>query len=1010
MFGEHGVTVAPYHNKVDEDTKANALLDFDDHRINGISSVGQLTHGIDFHSVDAVVMARATKSEALWLQSISRGLLNDKESLLLIDWAINDEHIAKLATLIRNISGIEQDKDGVFRRVSDNAAVGGDELVEALGEIQEYTGSFYDISDEVLDLMKGLVDTIKIEHDQKKFNSMSADHARLYFANMSYKYGRMAPVKTINTRTLEYHAPSNQQIVDALSREGSDFKEFKERFKGIYRSHVHNPVENYEDAIAAVVADMFWSNSDKMLLQTRLDNDGEPKDVYIVPFDDFLIVFDPFDDHLYSFKLRDQDDTLVIYPNGMSIGSGRFKSLLNYGEKHRNSDQVDIYCQEKSALLQELLGYRSNLVDIESTADYPWYSALDAFELRTYIDSIDFHVIDSLPRMKYKHWETTPRSTRELIDVLHGVDIPIIYEADLLSDETGHLRLGVREEYRETKGVQVSPSRIDLTTLTPEGFMHILMYDIAKRNKLPQVPIEFTLERDGHTVDAVMVLGVSEKNTGDIAFSLIAPGEVTNGTATASGLKIDEHSSRLSLGDDEIVNAIIPALLESRDSRLFAGELDKVYSQNDTYSQSTISPIIKRIQQSMQDDPNALYSALEEVRSEALSVREEVIQRRNQIIDLMHDNSEVFSYQDTEMEPGAHYYMHGSTLIRELYTKSRSQQIRLIHLLTEDGRALSLVPMPSGKSTITEMLTTNDTSRFLPIIDTDIEKITARNQRDIYRSEYDNLSIELLQSMGEIVDIDEVVYTHPNIFVRFGANTPNETVDLRRRERSDLKFIRISNKGSDIGVSEEADNVVLTMFDAYDGVHIISTDEFDDRITQYGDFVFGLYPMSASERRSGSVLELSKQINEHMDSQGHRRDGHKIPDIETLRTVAETLRVHRDKKRQDSKKLQDFEEKVLSAILHGKSLMYDGKEIGLHISTRSYGRRTKESVVKVQGLVDEHGYRPIVEINFNKPSLVSGRKHEIVSREATHRIADDKLFEDRIASELINVVLAAKIV
>ena len=91
MFGRHGLRAESIHGKTPEDERARLLADIEAHRIDVLTNCALLTEGWDCPPLSCIVMARPTKSRALYAQCIGRGLRTHpgKDNCIILDLADN---------------------------------------------------------------------------------------------------------------------------------------------------------------------------------------------------------------------------------------------------------------------------------------------------------------------------------------------------------------------------------------------------------------------------------------------------------------------------------------------------------------------------------------------------------------------------------------------------------------------------------------------------------------------------------------------------------------------------------------------------------------------------------------------------------------------------------------------------------------------------------------------------------------------------------------------------------
>jgi len=88
-FLKHGIKSGVVHSDQDESVDDEVLYDFKNNNLEVLVNVSKLSTGYDEPSIDALIMARPTKSLILFLQSLGRGLrlFKNKKDCLVLDIA-----------------------------------------------------------------------------------------------------------------------------------------------------------------------------------------------------------------------------------------------------------------------------------------------------------------------------------------------------------------------------------------------------------------------------------------------------------------------------------------------------------------------------------------------------------------------------------------------------------------------------------------------------------------------------------------------------------------------------------------------------------------------------------------------------------------------------------------------------------------------------------------------------------------------------------------------------------
>jgi DNA repair protein RadD len=90
-FIKAGIQAAYIHSKMPNAQRDMVLREFEQGRIRVVCNIGVLTEGWDSPAVDCILMCRPTKSPALYVQMVGRGLRPhpDKENVLILDLSSN---------------------------------------------------------------------------------------------------------------------------------------------------------------------------------------------------------------------------------------------------------------------------------------------------------------------------------------------------------------------------------------------------------------------------------------------------------------------------------------------------------------------------------------------------------------------------------------------------------------------------------------------------------------------------------------------------------------------------------------------------------------------------------------------------------------------------------------------------------------------------------------------------------------------------------------------------------
>ncbi len=132
-FKRAGIACEPVYGEMPSDERSNVLESLKNGSIRLATSCGVLTEGYDEGSIDAVVMARPTKSAALYTQCIGRGLRlwPGKENCLVMDFTDRSHSLDSAMTLSQTIPEAlhireevqeEEEKEGVDDKKIDKTA------------------------------------------------------------------------------------------------------------------------------------------------------------------------------------------------------------------------------------------------------------------------------------------------------------------------------------------------------------------------------------------------------------------------------------------------------------------------------------------------------------------------------------------------------------------------------------------------------------------------------------------------------------------------------------------------------------------------------------------------------------------------------------------------------------------------------------------------------------------------------------------------------------------------
>jgi ATP-dependent helicase IRC3 len=104
-FIKQGIAAAAVWGDMPSEDRAQTLADLKSGKIQVATSCGVLTEGFDEPSIDAVVMARPTKSPGLYIQSVGRGLRlwPGKQNCLVLDFTDRSNYLDSLMSLSSTI-------------------------------------------------------------------------------------------------------------------------------------------------------------------------------------------------------------------------------------------------------------------------------------------------------------------------------------------------------------------------------------------------------------------------------------------------------------------------------------------------------------------------------------------------------------------------------------------------------------------------------------------------------------------------------------------------------------------------------------------------------------------------------------------------------------------------------------------------------------------------------------------------------------------------------------------
>ncbi len=101
LFTKEGIQAAAVWGDMPTDKRKKTLKKFKHGKIQVVTSCGILVEGYDEPSIDAIIMARPTKSSALYIQSVGRGLRlwPGKSNCLVLDFNDNEHNLESVMSL-----------------------------------------------------------------------------------------------------------------------------------------------------------------------------------------------------------------------------------------------------------------------------------------------------------------------------------------------------------------------------------------------------------------------------------------------------------------------------------------------------------------------------------------------------------------------------------------------------------------------------------------------------------------------------------------------------------------------------------------------------------------------------------------------------------------------------------------------------------------------------------------------------------------------------------------------
>lgn len=138
-FKAHGVDCAPVWGDMPPEERKRALSDLKHGRIQVATSCGVLTEGFDESSISCVVMARPTKSQTLYVQSVGRGLRIHplKENCLVLDFTDLHHNLDSIMNLSSLIPEAFQDEELPESELQEREEIDHTPKITALEEIDK---------------------------------------------------------------------------------------------------------------------------------------------------------------------------------------------------------------------------------------------------------------------------------------------------------------------------------------------------------------------------------------------------------------------------------------------------------------------------------------------------------------------------------------------------------------------------------------------------------------------------------------------------------------------------------------------------------------------------------------------------------------------------------------------------------------------------------------------------------------------------------------------------------
>lgn len=138
-FKTHGIDCVPVWGDMLPEERKGALSDLKHGRIQVATSCGVLTEGFDESSISCVIMARPTKSQVLYTQSVGRGLRIHplKENCLVLDFTDLHHNLDSIMNLSNLIPGAIQDEESQESGVQEKEEIDRTPKITALEEIDK---------------------------------------------------------------------------------------------------------------------------------------------------------------------------------------------------------------------------------------------------------------------------------------------------------------------------------------------------------------------------------------------------------------------------------------------------------------------------------------------------------------------------------------------------------------------------------------------------------------------------------------------------------------------------------------------------------------------------------------------------------------------------------------------------------------------------------------------------------------------------------------------------------